>query len=91
MHIDNYLYQIPAQRRKRWHVRQRNVSDLDIFVAPLVEQLDAANFRLDILGQDRVEPRGVFDLDFAVVGHDERRIHLLSTRRIREGAVGVER
>lgn len=59
------------------HVRQRNVPDLNILVAPLVEQLHAALLGQDILG-DGLEDRRAFDLDFAVVGHVGRRIHLLS-------------
>jgi hypothetical protein len=44
--------------------RQRDISDLDILVGPLVEQLDAANLRGDILGQDGVA-LGLLDFDFS--------------------------
>ena len=33
--------------------RQGNVPDLNVLIAPLVEQLDAANLVDDVLGQDR--------------------------------------
>ena len=48
--------------------RQRYILDLNIFIRPLVEQLDGANLRLYVLGKDLV-PARVFDLDLAVVGH----------------------
>lgn len=50
-------------------VRQRDIPDLDILVAPLVEQLDAANLVGDVLWQNWVA-LGALDLDFAVVRHD---------------------
>ena len=49
-------------------VGQGDVPDLDILVAPLVEQLDAANLGGHVLGQDGVALRGL-DLDFTGVGH----------------------
>jgi len=49
-------------------VGQGNVPDLDVLVAPLVEQLDAADFLGDFLGQDRVTLRRL-DLDFSGVRH----------------------
>ena len=49
------------------HSRQGDIPDLDILVAPLVEQLGGANLLGDILGQHRVA-LGRLDLDFAV-GH----------------------
>jgi len=45
--------------------RQGDVPDLDILVAPLVEQLDAANLLCDVLGQDGVA-LGRLDFDLAV-------------------------
>jgi hypothetical protein len=48
--------------------RQRDISNLDILVGPLVEQLDAANLRGDILGQDGVA-LGLLDFDFSGVRH----------------------
>lgn len=50
-------------------VRQRNVSDLNIFVAPFVEELDGPDLSGDILGQDSVTRDGHFDFDLAVVRH----------------------
>lgn len=50
------------------HVRQRNIPNLNILVAPLVEELDAADFRGNIFGQHR-EPGRAIDLDFPAVGH----------------------
>ena len=47
-------------------VRQRDIPNLDILVAPLVEQLDAANLARDILWQDLVGLLAL-DLDFAGV------------------------
>ena len=46
-------------------IREGDVTDLDILVAPLVEQLDAANLLGNILGKDGVA-RGALDLNFAV-------------------------
>lgn len=51
------------------HVRQRNVPDLNILVAPLVEELDRAHLRKSILGQHGVGRSRVLDLDFPVVRH----------------------
>jgi len=48
--------------------RQADVSDFDILVGPLVEELDGADLLRDFLGKNLV-PAGVLDLDFAVVGH----------------------
>ena len=48
--------------------RQRDISNLDILVGPLVEQLDAANLLGDILGQDGVA-LGLLDFDFSGVRH----------------------
>ena len=45
--------------------REGNISDLDVLVAPLVEQLGGANLAGDILGQDGVALRR-FDFDLAV-------------------------
>jgi len=52
----------------RENLRQADVSDFDILVGPLVEELDGADLLCDFLGEDLV-PAGVLDLDFAVVGH----------------------
>lgn len=49
------------------NVRQRDVSDLDILVAPLVEQLDRADLCCHLLGQDLVAGDS-FDFDISV-GH----------------------
>ena len=49
-------------------LRQRDVPDLNVLVAPAVEQLDAANLGDDILREDLVAGDGL-DLDFAVVRH----------------------
>jgi hypothetical protein len=49
-------------------VSQRDVPDLNILVAPAVEQLDAADLSDDLLGKDLVAGDGL-DLDFAVVRH----------------------
>jgi hypothetical protein len=46
-------------------VRKRDVPDLNVLVAPLVEQLDAANLLGDLLGKDGVAG-GALDLNFAV-------------------------
>ena len=48
--------------------RQRDISDLDILVAPLVEQLDAANLGCNLLGQDGVA-LGLLDFDLSGVRH----------------------
>ena len=45
-------------------VRQRDVSDLDILVAPLVEELHGTDLRGDILGQDGGDGLAL-DFDFA--------------------------
>lgn len=49
-------------------LRQRDIPDLNVLVAPAVEQLDAANLGDDVLGKDLVAGDGL-DLDFAVVRH----------------------
>lgn len=57
-------------------IRERDVPDLNVLVAPFVEQLDAANFVGDFLGEDRVAG-GALDFDFAVrhdCGCAERRL-----------------
>ena len=46
-------------------VREGDVADLDVLVAPLVEQLGAANLAGHVLGQHRVAG-GLLDLDLAV-------------------------
>ncbi len=48
--------------------RQADVTDFDVLVRPLVEELDGADFLGHFLGEHLV-PAGVLDLDFAVVGH----------------------
>lgn len=56
----------PTQCKKfRECVREGDVPNLDVLVAPLVEQLDAANLLGNILGEDGVAG-GALDLDFAV-------------------------
>jgi hypothetical protein len=59
---------IPTVAEECADSRQRDISDLDILVGPLVEQLDAANLRGDILGQDGVA-LGLLDFDFSGVRH----------------------
>lgn len=74
------------QSKSRWigkHLRQGDVPDLNILVAPLVEQLHGSHLRDSLLGQDLEGRSGVFDLDFAVFRHFGRRMHLLP----REGYV----
>lgn len=51
--------------KSRVCVRERDVPDLNVLVAPLVEQLDAANLLGDVLGKDGVAGLAL-DLDFAV-------------------------
>ena len=46
-------------------VRERDIPNLDVLVAPLVEQLHAANLVCDVLGEDRIAS-GAIDFDFAV-------------------------
>ncbi len=62
----------------RYCVREGDVPDLDIIVAPLVEQLDAADLVGDLLREDGIAGWAL-DLDFAV-RHDcdwaERRLGL---------------
>ena len=53
---------------RRRALRQGDITDLDILVGPLVEQLDAANLGRDVLGQDLVAGDGL-DLDLSVVRH----------------------
>lgn len=50
-------------------VRQRDIPNLDIFVAPLVEQFDAANLVRNVLGKDLQTSVGAFDFDFSVLRH----------------------
>ena len=49
--------------------RQRDVSDFDIFVGPLVEQLDAAYFGDDLLWENWVASLRALNFDLAVVRH----------------------
>lgn len=51
------------------HLRQRDIPDLNILVAPLVEQLDGAHLGKSVLRQSLESPRRVFDLDFPVIRH----------------------
>lgn len=53
-------------------LRQRDVADLDVLIAPLVEQLDAANLVGDLLGKNLVARGLNLDFDFGVrhVGDD---------------------
>jgi len=89
--IEHHCCRKTLAGRSRCNVRQRDISDLDILVAPLVEQLHSAHLRLHLLGQNLPGSGGVFDLDFPVVGHDGRRIHLLSTEGWMEATDGVVR
>ena len=50
-------------------VRERDVADLDVLVAPLVEELDAADLVGNLLGEDG-GAGDVLDLNFAVGRHD---------------------
>lgn len=61
------------------HLRQGDVPDLNVLVAPLVEQLNAAHLGESILGQHVVNRSRVLDLDFPVVRHYG---HLLSRGRV---------
>lgn len=76
---------IPFRRPKKSlqtngkHLRQGDVPDLNVLVAPLVEQLDAAHLGESILGQHVVNRSRVLDLDFPVVRHYG---HLLSRGRV---------
>src|SRR4051812_18084872 len=54
-----------AQRIAEKHSRQGDITDLDIIVAPLVEQLNAALLGQNLLGKDWEGG----DLDVPVVGH----------------------
>jgi len=63
--IPSFIRRFAIDSRKVMVVRQRDIPDLDILVAPLVEELDAANLRRDLLGQDGNLVLGL-DLDFAV-------------------------
>lgn len=58
-------------------LRQGDITDLDILVGPLVEQLDAANLGDDVLGQDLVTRRGGIDLDLSVVRHAGQQLRFL--------------
>lgn len=50
-------------------VREGDVSNFNILVAPFVEEFDAALFGNNVFGQDGVTRDWVFDFDLAVVGH----------------------
>lgn len=58
-------------------LRQGDITDLDILVGPLVEQLDAANLGDDVLGQDLVTRRGGIDLDLSVIRHAGQQLRFL--------------
>lgn len=51
-------------------LRQRDISDLNILIAPLVEELDASNLIGDILWKDGVGLCDLLDLGSLVVRHD---------------------
>jgi hypothetical protein len=51
-------------------LRQRDVSNLNIVVCPLVEELDASNLGSDILGEDLVSVLGNLNFDVAGFRHD---------------------
>lgn len=53
----------------RVNARQGDISDLNIFITPFIEQLDAADFRRDILGKNGVGATGALDLNLTVVRH----------------------
>lgn len=50
-------------------VREGDVSNFNILVAPFVEEFDAALLGNNVFGQDGVTRDWVFDFDLAVVGH----------------------
>ena len=52
------------------NLRQRNISNFNVFVAPFVEQLDGANLLGNFLGENLVAI-GRLNLYFAVVRHGE--------------------
>jgi hypothetical protein len=57
-------------QNKQWvSLRQRDIADLDILVAPLVEELDAANLGDNFLWQNLVARDGL-DFNISVVRHD---------------------
>ena len=58
-----------SPRPKLVDLRQTDIPDLNILVAPLVEQLDAADLVCHLLGQDLVARGGVLHLDLAGVRH----------------------
>lgn len=49
-------------------IRQRNIPNLNVLVAPFVEQLDAANLVRHLFRQDLVSAR-VLDFNLPVIGH----------------------
>ena len=51
----------------RLHLRQGDIPDLDLIVAPLVEELGGANLSDNLLGEDGV--LRAINFDFAGVGH----------------------
>ena len=72
--ISNFsIPQLPSDREGNRHakqdvgvaVRERDIPNLDILVAPLVEQLDAANLISDVLEKNSIAARAL-DFDFAV-------------------------
>ena len=50
-------------------VREGDVSNFNVLVAPFVEEFDAALFGNNVFGKDGVTRNWVFDFDLAVVGH----------------------
>lgn len=60
---------LPSSSASRESLRQGDVADLDIFVTPLVEELDGTNLISDLLGQNGVARNGL-DFDFSAVRHD---------------------
>ncbi len=54
------------------YVRQGNISDFNVLVAPFVEQFYATNLCCDFFREDCVGVGGNFHFDFTVVRHSDR-------------------
>ena len=62
----------PSVTPQMGSLRQGDVADLDVLIAPLVEELDAANLVGDLLGKNLVAGGLNLDFDFCVrhIGDD---------------------
>lgn len=60
---------LETRKIKRGDEREGNIPNLDVLVAPLVEELDAADLACDLFGEDLVARGGVLEDLRLAFGH----------------------